>query len=63
MFELTEATWVKSYPTNNEIFRFNPVTVLNPAVWVASSTMIAAKITFKIPLFIKEKFFKKPAPE
>ena len=32
MFELTEATWVKSYPTNSEIFGFNLVTVLNPAV-------------------------------
>ena len=63
MFEQTEATWVKSYPTNNEIFGFNPVTMLNPEVWVASSTMIAAKITFKRPLFIKEKFFKKATPE
>ena len=48
MFELTEATWVKSYPTNSEIFEFNPVTVLNPAIWVASSTMIAAKKTIRV---------------
>ena len=63
MFELNEATWVKSYSTNSEIFRFNPVTMLNPAVWVSSSTMIAIKVTFKSPLFIKEKYFKKAAPE
>ena len=41
MIELTEVTWVKSYPTNNEIFGLNLVTVLNPAVWVVSFDMIA----------------------
>ncbi len=32
MFELNETTWVRSYPTDSEIFGFNDVTVLNPTV-------------------------------